>query len=189
VDTIRIIFLEEPVYLCVALGIVELFVLVIFLKRRTRKTKWALLPPAVLAASVLVLAAAVETDREKIEAATREIVGAFDAGKPEDAAGYLDDEISVTFRGERLTRKTVIEHALGVMKNRNVARVVLLEPLKTTPDADRADQTVKVKVVWGKDARKQLFMKWKVRWVRRADGWRVIKAEHLSWSPTPILPR
>jgi len=188
VDTLRIIFLEEPVYLCVALGIVELLMLVVFLKRRTRRTGWALLPAAVLAASVLVLAALVETDREKIDTATHEIVAAFNAGRPEDAARYLDDEISVTFAGQRFTRETVIGHARRVMKNRKVTRVVLLQPLETNPDAGRADQSVKVKVAWGEGAQKQLFMKWKVQWIRRADGWRIIEAEHLRWGPTPILP-
>ena len=187
-DTLRVIFLEEPVYLCVALGIVELLPLIVFVKRRTRKAAWALLPAALLAAGVLVLAALVETDREKIDAATREIVGAFNAGRPEDAARYLDDEISVVFVGQRFTKETAIGYARGAMKDRKVARVVLLDPLETNPDAGRANQSVKVKVTWGEGARKQLFMKWEVHWIRRADGWRIIKAEHLRWGPTPILP-
>ena len=117
-ETIKTVLFEDPTSLYVLLGVVELVLLAMWIKRRTRAWAVRLAIPTAVAVAIFGLSALVVTDREYITRAMHEIAADCGAGSVEAAGKYLDAAAIVDlpdpYGGGELSRdKALVGGAIG----------------------------------------------------------------------------
>jgi hypothetical protein len=170
---IKTALLEEPFYIYVALGFAELVLAAIWRERRGRRWALALLVPPVLAGMVFAVEAAVETDREQITRALREIAADAEAGSTAAGARYLDD----AYDGFGGSREGVVSHAERTLRSFEIAHVGFVN-LRVDVDGRRARTTFSSIIGFrsrGGGAEGKTSLVWDIQWVRREQGWRIIE--------------
>jgi hypothetical protein len=113
------LFFEDPFWLYVGLGALELVLFWMWSGERGRRSARRLLYPPIAAAMIGALAALVTTDRERLVARIHEASGAAVAGRFEGWRRYLDDRFRVTGfltleRAAALERAQVIASRYGL---------------------------------------------------------------------------
>jgi hypothetical protein len=194
-DLIRRNLFESPLYVYFALGIAELAIAAVWHERRSRRLKLALLGPVAAAGVVFAVAWLVVTDRERIIAASEEIVRGVEAGSVEPIERYLDER----FGGFFVSKEVAVAEARRAIE-RYAPRSVGLRDVEVTVDGRRADMTATTRVELaasdldgspaprGNDASALAFavsIDWTLEWVKvRAGGrdvWRIRRARASRW--------
>jgi len=167
-------FFESPFYVFVTLGFLELALAAVWYERRGRRLLAALAGPPVLAGVVALVAAVVQTDREQIVAALREIAADVEAGRIDAVRTYLDEDYS----GHGMTRQGALDLA-GDAVERYGVRSLKLTGVSVAVSGDSAEGRVTTLIA----ARGSLLgdrpvpYTWDLRWRKRPTGWRIVQAD------------
>jgi len=180
VDTITRTLFESPFWFVVSLVLVDMILLAMWVRRRTRGLARAAGIVAAVAVVVLVLAAVVVTDRERITDAIELMAQDASAGKVEALERFLDDEVTVSlveFGPARTDKAGAVAAAAGSLERLNINKVRV-----TSVEVDMQPRPLAVvtTVLQGEGAetgRLAVALRWRLRWVRRPEGWRIIVVE------------
>ena len=163
---------EQPVWLYVALVVAEGVVGFGWLLSRSRRWARAAIVPAAVALVVVLLGVLVQTDREKIAAALKDIAAKAQAGDFAGAGGYLDATCQCPVPGGgSVGRKELIDRGQWAIRTFSV-QMVRAQQIRTTIDGDSADTRL---AVWTTSDAGFRAMTWQVKWARRGDGWRIVE--------------
>jgi hypothetical protein len=179
-DTLKRLFLEDPTTVYVLFALIELVAIVVWYRQRSRRSLIALAVPVVLGGAVFALDSLVVTDREELQKAVRQIADAFEQRRVDTVLDYLDDEYS-GFAGNK---------AQAVDRARSELRLERIESIRLsynqlTVRERFAEMTVTSVIKTTSSAGgRAVALQWKVEWVKRSAGWRII---HIS-PPTPVIP-
>lgn len=173
VHTITTVLFEDPTWLYVALGVFEAALVALWRARPGRWAAIALPVPVVLAGAVFIVSAAVLTDGERITAAARAIARDIEAGKTDVLAEYLDDQ----YRGFCGTKPRAVKTCESVIA-RYGPLVITFRRLEVQPAGQTAEVQATTLIVPSKRRASSLpvQMTWNVRWAKRPQGWRVVRA-------------
>jgi len=180
-DSLRSAFLENPLWVYVALALAALVLIALWYERRTRRLLLLLAAPPVLAAGVALLAWAVQTDREQILRVSEEIVADISAGRSEALKTYLHEDFTGVYRGRIEMDKG---RALALARSepaRYAVRDIRLGPAEVEVSGGRADATGTLYVDTG--GRGRIPVHYHVEWVKIADGWRIRRADNIRAGP------
>lgn len=173
---------ERPLWLLAMLAAAEVVTLVLWRARRTRRAGMVSIAPVLLAAAVLLLSWLVVTDREYIERAYEVIAADVAAGGTDALATYLDEDVEIAIEPDdsepdldKAGAIRLAEHYVGEMKLREVK----LSRMTIGVSGDRAETEVTTTLLndWPEVAGARLVLSWSVKWVKRDDGWRILRAE------------
>jgi len=171
-----------PLWLLGVLAVAEVVTLVVWLARRTRTAGLAAAVPALLAGLVLLVAWLVVTDRERIERGYQAIAADLVAGRTGALQVYLDEDCRVGLDPEArvlaLDKADVIrlaERYVAEMKLREIK----LSRMTVDVGAGRGESEVTTMIHsdWPDVAGATFAIRWRVTWVEREDGWRVLRAQ------------
>jgi len=183
-DAIRGMLFENPLYVYILLGIAEAVLGYLYVQRRDRRYRFALLAPVLLAGAVFLVEQLVVTDRERIIAASREIARDLEAGRLDALQRRLDDGFAGYYRSK--------DHALAEAQQaieRYALKVVQLRNFDVTVHEGAATMLVTTVVEAGRGdlPGRRIPLNWTIRWVRRpaddGNAWRIREAEPSGWTP------
>lgn len=168
---------EHPLWLYVVCGVAEAVIGFGWLLSRSRRWKRAAIVPAGIALLVAVLGIVVQTDREKISAALKDIAARVETGDFAGVGRHLDPACRCpTGGGGSLSKQELLDRGKSVATRFSVW-MVHARRIRTVFDGDAA--ATELDVLTTSDAGLRL-MSWRVRWARRGDGWRIVEVELLS---------
>jgi len=165
-------FFENPLYVYIALGLVELVLLGIWFDRRLRGVAMTMIVPLVLAGIVALVAHLVVTDREQIEAAAQDIADAIAQKQYERIPPHLDEKFLARLHGSVVNKATVIAACNAQITRYGITKVNF-HRMKVQIDGQSAKMHVTTFVFFGKNSRTSLV--WDARWVKRKDRWLVLE--------------
>lgn len=173
VDTITTALFEDPIWLYVALGVIEAALVALWRGRPGRRVTIGLLVPLVLAGAVFFVSRAVVTDRERITAAARAIIQDIRRGNTDVLAEYLDDE----YRGFCGTKPRAVE-TCRLAIGRYGLRAVTVKQMEVQLVGLTAQMQMTTLIVPSKRhaGSRLVRLKWYVRWANRPQGWRIVEA-------------
>jgi len=165
---------EQPAWLYVALAVAEGVIgFGWLLSRRRRWARAAVVPPAV-AVVVILLGIFVQTNRERIASALKDIAAKAQKGDFAPAGGYLDPACQCPVPGGgSVGRDGLISRGQWAIKTFSV-RMVRAQQIRTTIDGDSADTEL---AVWTTSDAGFRSLTWQVKWVRRREGWRIVEVK------------
>jgi hypothetical protein len=164
---------DDPTGVYVILAAAELILLVLWWHRRTAKLRLALLGPVVLGGAVFALDLFVQTDREQLLAAARDIAQAAKVGDVETAATYLDENYT-GFGGskEKILART------KTLQTRYTIETVKLTDFNMTLSNRQAQMNVTSVIHFGAGTSIGMTsLRWTLQWIEREDGWRISNIE------------
>jgi hypothetical protein len=168
-EGLRQAFLEDPLYIYIALGFAELVLAVIRHETRARRWSSALVVPPVLAVAVWALSTWVVTDREQIIAATERIARGVEAGSVAAAEETLDDD----YRGWAGDKAGILEAGRAALRAYPIQKVGFTRVEVTVEGTEAALRlSTIVTIQEGK-----VGLVWDVRWVKRPSGWRIVAVD------------
>lgn len=175
-DRLSEMFFENPVRIYVALGAVEAVVLIVWVLRRTQWWGRCLLIAPVVAVAVGLMAHFVQTDREQIRRFLTTSVVHVEAGDADAAAACLDNDFSVPGPlGQSIPREVFVEYARVVLRTTPLEKIVV-HRLDTQVDGRKAATELVVTIVT-KSMGGVRNAKWRIDWVERDKGWRIIRLQ------------
>ncbi len=173
-ESVRHALFEDPLYVYVTLGFVELALAAVWHARRGRWRGAALLVPPVLAAGVFLVERLVVTDREQIHLAMREIASWVEAGDFEKAAPYLDEE----FSGPYGPKAAAVRYGSEMIARFKITSLRWLDPaLEIRGDRAALRVTSVLEFAGGPLGRGRSVLTWTMQWIKRAEGWRIHRVE------------
>ena len=168
---------EHPLWLYVVCVVAEAVIGFGWVLSRRRVWARAAIVPAAAVLLVAGLSIAIETDREKISAALKDIAAKAQANDFAGIGAHLDTSCRLpTGGGGPLGKGELLDRCQSVVTAYSV-RMVHARGIRTTFDGDAAETELDVFIV--SDAGLQI-LKWRVKWARRGDAWRIIEVELLS---------
>lgn len=164
---------ENPLWLYVALAAAELVLGIRWVRVRTRGAAVALAVPAALALAVMTADMLVVTDREKIQAAMKEIAVRLDHRDVAGVGQYLADD----FGGHYVTKDGALRAAQEALKTYNVRNI-----RASHGEVEMLDTQAKVIVRTTFDfdsefGKGSYTLKWRLLWAKRDGQWLIINAE------------
>lgn len=160
---------EDPLWLYVALAAAEMIVLALFLRRRTRALAIALAVPAALAAAVFAADMLVVTDRERIEAALKDMAAKLEHRDLQGVSAYLADD----FGGDYADKHVAVSAAEAALKTYRIdgirTRNVRIEML-----GEQAKVHLQTAIHFNSDAGPASYtLGWTLFWAKRNGEWRI----------------
>ena len=180
----RLVF-EDPSALYWALGLAQAIMLVMLYFRRTRRVKRLALLPAVLAGIVVLVAALVTTERERLGQATGELVGSF---REVDLAA-MEQIIASDFADRHYDKAELLE-AAKTAAGRFPVETVEITAKRVELDGDTGKVRVWVTLdAWG--GGRKVPTVWTLWWARRDGQWQLtsIRLEEPTVPLPPKAPR
>lgn len=175
-DSISYYVFENPLWVCLVLGMVELGLFARWRQGRTRGQALAMLGPVTLAAIVLILAMAVETDREQIMKMAAEIAADVQSDRSEALQKYLDDKFVGYYEGAALNRTTVLVTSKAAKRAHSVSKIRILDA-QVTVEGKWATMKAPVRMEISQSIMTgDITVLFKLKWVKRPQGWRLIEA-------------
>lgn len=173
------LFCENPVGVYVVLGVAGVVLAGLWIKSRQSKYLKLLLIPAVLAGGTVLLDALVETDREALQRAAREIAADFQAGNIDVAVGYVAE----SYTGFGDNRDALIARARSELKRLDI-RTVNLTNFQVHIEGMNAEMAVTSTIHLQGGQEGTYAFRWKLQWARLPEGWRIV---HVAM-PQQVLP-
>ncbi|MFW6133455.1 MAG: hypothetical protein ACOC8F_06115 [Planctomycetota bacterium] len=172
-DAIRRTLLEDPLYLYVGLALGELVLAAIWYERRTRRTAALLALPVLLTVAAFALERVVQTDRERIHAASRRVAHELASGD----FRALRTHLSADFSGRFAPRDRALREARRAVDSYRINHVDVAEATVEVTD-DRAEMTATV-VVSGESGEmsRRYATTWRLSWAREDGVWRIVAAD------------
>ena len=185
-DDLKNLFFAEPLALYLALGLAELVTLAVLYKRRSRRSLVAALVPILLAAVVAALAAIITTERERLVTALDELARAAQEGDMGAAAPWIDQ----TYFDGLYDRADLLD-VVALAKQIHAIRSVRVSGVEIRIDGEEAVAAFMATIGMkdpgiGRDA---YPTRWRLWWVRRKDGWRLVSAQLDQPAGLPGSPR
>ena len=174
-EMLRRILLENPLPTYGLLVVVELAVLALW--AATRRKLWVSLAVVVafVAVTVAVVARVVVTDREQIAAAIAAAEAHVEAGNADMAVACLDDEFKLVQAPTVLPGSSLHVEFVRKWLIRNPVKEVYIRKLAIEVDVETAETTFKsITILESGEGGKGT---WRLRWVKRPSGWRVVALE------------
>ena len=182
-ESLRETFFEDPFYVYVFLALLGLVVVgVWYSRRRTGLLLWLALLGAI-GAGVYVLERAVVTDREQIRAALDEMAAAAARQDMDAIARHVDEKFRVfdSYVGRGLGKAATLLAARGALAMWSIREVRFVGDPEDDLQIDgrsHAEGTVRTTLLYGKGKLpRRYYRAWRLEWVRRADGWKLRRAE------------
>lgn len=174
------LFCEDPLAVYVVLSVAAVVLAGLWLTRREGKYLKLLLVPIVLAGGTALLDHFVETDREALERAAREIAADFQAGSIDVGLGYL----APSYTGFGGDRDAVVAMARSRLERMDIRKVNL-----TNFEIHTAGKRAEMKVtstlhVEGDQPGMYPPLRWHVQWEKLPEGWRIV---HVA-PPQQVVP-
>lgn len=187
-ETLRRVLLETPIYACIFLGLVELAIVALFLARRTKRLAMLLVVPAVLAGLVLTAAAMIETDREQIFSAIREICADLEAGQTGAMEQYLADDFVGVFQRGKLTKSTAVQVARMQVGMHGIERIRLrrINVQVEGGEAQMALSTLMIMEQAELGRATGAYVKFDLTWTKTPAGWRLKYCQEPRISAGPL---
>lgn len=178
--TMKELFCEDPLMVYIVLGVAAVVLAGLWLTRREGRYLTFLLVPVVLAGGTALLDYFVETDREALERAAREIAADFQVGSIDVALGY----VAASYTGFGGDRDDLIAMARSQL-NRLDIRKVNLTNFEIHPAGKRAEMKVTSTLhVEGDQPGMYPPLRWHVQWEKCPEVWRIV---HVS-PPQQVVP-
>jgi len=117
----------------------------------------------------------VETDRERIDRAVREIAAGAEAGDFAPAGRYLADRCRMPLPGDRPVGKDALLAAGREAVRKYGVRAVAPSGVETAVEGAAATSTLTTRVTAGSG--RTLTLSWRLTWAETADGWRIVEVE------------
>ncbi len=183
-STIEETFFEDPLYVYIALGLLEL----VFLSgwHYTRSGTWGRLAviPILLAGATFAVSRMVVTERERIIIAAEEIADDLTTGRTEAVEKYLHEN----FTSRRWPdRARALSAARRAIEDYGVSRVKVFR-IKVEVSDGRAKSAAGTVIEYdtrfgaGKSA-----LDWRINWIRTDSGWKILEVTDVtSASPLPL---
>jgi len=180
-ETLRTIFLEDPAYILVGLGVVEMALIAAWCVRRSGRVLKLLAWPVALGVVVFAVAWFVVTDREYIRQAANDIAADFQRGSSDAAARYLDEKYT-GFGQDKPTAILLANHMLAHQRIRKIK----LSHCNIRVEGQQAEMKINSVVHFEGGDIGMLSLGWRIRWVKRPapTGWQIAHVK----PPTQTLP-
>jgi len=182
-ETLKVTFFEDPLVVYIILGAVAVGLTVRW-RTAARSGRWlatGLLILAILAGGIFAMETLVVTDREQIRLALKDIAESVPAGRIEHAMTYLDEK----YFGWGKFKPGAVLAAKVALARYDIQKVSLFGDPAIEIDGKLAKCKVGAMITYkvkGEPARHP--MAWRVKWIKRPEGWRIQQAE----PTTDILP-
>jgi hypothetical protein len=165
---------ENPLPLYVALGLVEIVIAGLWYRGKTRRLAVALLIPPLLAGAVLAMDLLVETDREKLQKALREIAADVERGDLRGVSKYLADD----YYGYGNSREGVVQAGEQSWRSHGI-RGVGLTGVQIEVHDNQAKVQARTIVTYNAPGfgEGRVAMDWTVYWGIRDGQWRIVNVE------------
>ncbi|HUT56751.1 MAG TPA: hypothetical protein VNA25_02625 [Phycisphaerae bacterium] len=173
-ESLRRVFLEDPLGVYAVLAFAELVIAGLWYRGRTKRLAFALLAPLLLAAGVFALDAAVQTDREQLECILKEIAHDIESGDFTRAAEYLADD----FYGDYVSKAAAVEAGRQAKQAYGIRTIRV-----TAAELEVHDSVARVlarTTVWYDHptyGSGRQTLAWTVHWGKRHGQWKVINVE------------
>jgi len=165
-------FFENPLYVYIALGLVEVVLLGIWFERRAPGAARAMIVPPVLAGVVALVAHWVVTDREQIQTASQDIAEAIVQRQYGRIAPHLDEKFLAHLHGSIVNKPAVVAVCKAQIARHGITKVNF-HRMQVRVDGRRAKMHVTTFVFFGEQGRTALV--WDARWIKRGDKWLVLE--------------
>jgi len=177
---VREAFFENPIYVYLSLLVAVLVLLAIWYETRSRRVLLGMLIPVVLGILVATIEHLVVTDREQIVEASGEIAAAVQTRQLERIPPYIDEDFSafLPLISLSLTKDGVVDACNRQILGRDI-RSVKLGRTEVEVRGKTATMHAMTMVHYGTAAARKTPLVWEVVWVKRQDGWRVLKVTDL----------
>jgi ketosteroid isomerase-like protein len=175
-ESLRTTFFEDPLYVYVALGFLELVLAAVWWERRSRRWRLSLLAPPLLAAIVFAVEAAVVTHCELIVAAAREIARDVEHGRTDAAEKYLDDTFTGRYEGREIDKKQALASLQAGMKLFGVSSVGLRKMEVQVSGSSATMHAVSLVTIRGAAlGGGTASLVWDLVWIKRGGQWQIIE--------------
>ena len=171
------ILFDNPLWLLITLGFVAIIVLAVWRERRTRG--WAALAAAAigLGAAVWIVSALVETDREQLHSACRQIMADLSAGRTDALELYLDEQMKADLGayGGRADKRGVMNAAGAALRREQLGKVRIGDFEVQFNGKAVVDLLVYVDFKSAEFGSGRMGVALRMRWLERPDGWRIVE--------------
>ena len=173
-DSIRYHLLENPFYVLALLAMAELVIAGVWYSRRTRRLAVALLAPVTLAGLAVLLAAVVKTDREQIRDLSGQIAADIRAGRLDAAARVLDD----AYEGWGGDKAQTVAMGRGLLAGFHVTDMRIIWTTLEV-ESGRAQMQAQTIVSYNLPAMGEgrNALQWRLYWIKRPGGWRILQVD------------
>jgi len=181
VDILRSLVFDRPLGVYITLGVVWVVSLAVYRYKQTKARRAMLIVPILLAVGVFFVERAVVTDREQIVEILHGIAADTEAGNTWTLEQCLDDEFEgFEHAGFDLDRSGAIRLVRWAVEAYGVERAgIMRTDVQVQRAGDWRDAEVRLGtlIVFGKSSLGpgRTTLKWKMDWVRRPDGWKIIR--------------
>lgn len=176
---------EDPFWLYGFLLLAGIVLVVRWYRTRERRHALWVLAPAGLGVLVFALATLVVTDREKIQAATREIVSHVQGRRAEAIAPYLDQEFRATFQGRGMDPAQAMAQLREALARGGVGEVVIKESEVEVKGPEAHQRLFTLIELRGGLGQGRLPVHWQIHWVRSGGRWRIYEVAEPRIGLTP----
>ena len=180
----RELLFENPLLLYVALALAEIVIAGLWYRGRTRRLAVALAIPPLLAGALFVLDLLVETPREKLQKAVRQIAADVERGDIRAACGWLTEDCGGYFG----SRQNAIDVGERDWRDYGIRKVELSQlDVKLPPDRKPT-----IAVVHARSAIEcqlpmfgvqKVALDWTIHWSFRGGEWRITYIDEPKRSP------
>jgi len=172
-ESLRRALFEDPLYVYVSLAFVELALVGIWHARRTGRRLAYLAVPVVLAVAVFAMERLVVTDREQILQAMQDIAGHIEAGSFDPVAEHIDEQLT----GAYGDKGQVVQAGRRILTLYDIKSLRYLNP-RVDVAGDQAVLRVTTVIVFQRQAAGgRTAMSWRLRWIKRSGGWRILEVD------------
>jgi hypothetical protein len=190
-ETIKTTLFEDPFSIYVILALAAAATIVLW-RTGGRSGRWLatrLLVVAILAGGVFAIERLVVTDREQIQLALRDIAASVPAGRIDHAMTYIDDNYhgwgSSRVVPAAAARAVVAAAVKLAVANYQVREIKLAGTPRIEVAGKLAECKVSMLILYSSEGTPSKYpMAWKVKWIKRPEGWRIEGAE----PTTDIVP-
>jgi len=182
---VKRLFFENPLPLIVLLAAAWAIALFVWYRRRSRRTAFAAVILPAAACLLVLMAWAVDTDREEISAAYEAFAEQFPAGQIEALETYLDDPVEARLEGRTeyrsLEKKDAIELAVELSEQAKITAITYRD-MEITVTGETATARFVV-MVWSEDVHtsgRPVAVECEMLWTKRPAGWRLTRVVRME---------
>lgn len=164
---------EDPFWIYGALIIAEAVLAARWWRTRERRHALWMLLPLGIGVGVFALATLVETDREKIQRSTQEIVVHVQARKTDAIEALLDEDFRGTFQGQAMDRKEAMDRLRQVLSQGSVGAVEIKKNEVEVRGPEAHQKLNTVIELRGGMGQGRLPVNWQIHWIRVGGQWKI----------------
>lgn len=179
-ETITRTLFEEPFWFLVGLGLLEVVLVAMWHGRRTKGLARALAVPIAVGIVVILTAALVETDRERLVATMERMTADLEMGRIDVLTETLDEKVLVNlgeYGGRGLDKAQTVTAAERSIKQYAVSRIRLSNVVTEMSDRPVMDVTTIIFSDAPGFSGRPAPLRWRMHWIQREGQWRILEIE------------